>query len=161
MSISFSPIGHFRTPYTDVAGMPIQPVGGYDTDGCIEVLPAFTDGLQDLDGFSNVIVLYHLHRITGYDLIVKPFLDVETHGIFATRSPKRPNPIGLSIMRLKKVEGCVVHLQGIDVLDGTPVIDIKPYVADFDQCNADRFGWFEGKSTNARHQQSDARFAAD
>ncbi len=160
MSINFSPIGYFRTPFTEIKGMPIQPLGAADVEGHIAVLPDYMAGLKDLDGFSHLIVLYHLHQITGHDLVVQPFLDIEKHGIFATRSPKRPNPIGLSVMRLLRVSGREIYLQGVDVLDQTPVIDIKPYVADFDQCDADRFGWFEGKSSNARHHQSDERFAA-
>lgn len=159
MSITFSPIGYFRTPFTEIKGMPIQPIGAADIEGHIEVLPDFMAGLKDLEDFSHLIVLYHLHRIAGHELVVQPFLDIEKHGIFATRSPRRPNPVGLSIMRLTGVSGRNVYLQGIDVLDQTPVIDIKPYVADFDQCNADRFGWFEGKSGNAKHHQSDERFA--
>ena len=159
MNILYSPIGYFRSPYTQIKGMPIQPIGAEDVEGYIEVLPEFTAGLKDLEGFSHVIVLYHLHKISGYELMIKPFLDTERHGVFATRSPKRPNPVGLSIMRLKGVSGANVMLQGIDVLDQTPVIDIKPYVADFDQCNADSFGWFEGKSGNATHHRSDERFA--
>ncbi len=161
MDITYSPIGYFRTPYKEVKGMPIQPIGGKDVEGYIEVLPEFSAGLKDLEGFSHVIVLSHLHKIVGHDLIVKPFLDTKLHGIFATRSPKRPNPVGLSIMRLKAISGSRVILQGIDILDQTPVIDIKPYVADFDQCNADRFGWFEGKSSNATHHRSDERFAVE
>jgi tRNA-Thr(GGU) m(6)t(6)A37 methyltransferase TsaA len=140
--------------------MPIQPIGANGIEGSIEVLPEFREGLKDLEGFSHVFVLYHLHEIKGYDLLVKPFLDKDRHGIFATRSPKRPNPIGLSVMRLKGVNEDSVLLECIDVLDRTPVIDIKPYVADFDCCDADRFGWFEGKSGNARHHRSDERFAA-
>lgn len=161
MQISYSPIGYFRAPFTDIKGMPIQPTGAKDIEGYIELLPEFTAGLQDLEGFSHVIVLYHLHEIQGYELLIKPFLDTNRHGVFATRSPKRPNPIGLSVMRLEGVAGAHVFLKGIDVLDGTPVIDIKPYVADFDECNADRFGWFEGKSGNAVHHRSDDRFARE
>ena len=161
MNIAYTPIGYFRTPFTSIKGMPIQPIGAEHVEGTIEVLPEFCEGLKDLEGFSHVYVLYHLHEIVGFDLIVKPFLDSQHHGIFATRSPKRPNPIGLSVMRLKKVTDNSVVLSCVDVLNGTPVIDIKPYVADFDRCDADRFGWFEGKSANAKHHRSDERFAAD
>ena len=161
MQISYSPIGYFKTPFTDIKGMPIQPIGAKDIEGYVEILPEFTAGLQDLEGFSHVIVLYHLHEIQGYELLIKPFLDINRHGVFATRSPKRPNPVGLSVMRLEGVAGAYIFLKGIDVLDGTPVIDIKPYVADFDECNADRFGWFEGKSANAVHHRSDDRFARE
>lgn len=159
MNITFTPIGHFRTPFTEIKDMPIQPIGGQDIQGVIDVFPEFREGLQDLEGFSHVFVLYHLHEIKGYDLVVQPFLDSNKHGIFATRSPKRPNAIGLSVMRLLRVSKNSVIVQGIDVLDGTPVIDIKPYVADFDRPDADRFGWFEGKSSNAVHHRSDERFA--
>ncbi|MGE4559050.1 MAG: tRNA (N6-threonylcarbamoyladenosine(37)-N6)-methyltransferase TrmO [Desulfobulbus sp.] len=160
MSIAYKPIGYFRTPFTSIKGMPIQPIGAEQVEGTIEMLPQFCEGLRDLEGFSHVYVLYHLHEIVGYDLMVKPFLDTQRHGIFATRSPKRPNPIGLSVMRLKEVTDNSVVLGCVDVLDRTPVIDIKPYVADFDRCNANRFGWFEGKSQNATHHRSDSRFAA-
>lgn len=160
MRIAYTPVGYFRTPFTNIKGMPIQPVGANGIEGSIEILPEYREGLKDLEGFSHVFVLYHLHEIVGYDLMVTPFLDHEQHGIFATRSPKRPNPIGLSVMRLKGVTDSSVLLECIDVLDQTPVIDIKPYVADFDLCDADRFGWFEGKSINAKHHRSDERFAA-
>ena len=159
MSVVYEPVGYFRSPFSDVKGMPIQPVGGLEIEGIIEILPQFQKGLLDLEGFSHVIVLSHLHQIKGYDLVVKPFLDNVDHGIFATRSPKRPNPIGLSVMRLKSVSQTSIIVAGIDVLDGTPVLDVKPYVADFDQCDASRFGWFEGKSSNATHHLSDDRFA--
>lgn len=160
MHIDYKPIGFFRTPFNNIKGMPIQPIGAEHVEGTIEVLPEFSEGLKDLEGFSHVYVLYHLHEIVGFDLTVKPFLDTQHHGIFATRSPKRPNPIGLSVMRLKEVRDNSVVLGCVDVLNHTPVIDIKPYVADFDRCNADRFGWFEGKSHNASHHRSDDRFAA-
>ncbi len=156
--ITYEPIGFFRSPFSDIKGMPIQPVGGMDYEGSIEILAEFRDGLKDLEGFSHLIVLSHLHRIKGYDLLVKPFLDNNYHGIFATRSPKRPNPVGFSIMEIRQVTATGVDLRGIDVIDGTPVIDIKPYVADFDIWQASRFGWFEGKSGQATRHKSDDRF---
>ena len=159
MQIIYTPIGYFHTPFTDVKGMPIQPVGAVGIEGAIEILPEYRAGLKDLEGFSHVFVLSHLHEIKGYDLLVKPFLDTVRHGIFATRSPKRPNSIGLSVMRLRGLTDTSVLLECVDVLNKTPVIDIKPYVADFDCCDADRFGWFAGKSSNARHHKSDDRFA--
>ena len=159
MTTTYRPIGFFRTPFTSIQGMPIQPIGGGATEGTIEILPEFREGLTDLEGFSHIIVLYHFHKIEGYDLLVKPFLDTATHGIFATRSPKRPNPIGLSVMRLKAVHTDSLRLEGIDVLDRTPVVDIKPYVPDFDRYNAEKTGWFDGKSANAVSHLSDDRFA--
>lgn len=159
MSIQFQEIGFFTTPFTEVAGMPIQPSGAHGIQGTITIHPEFLEGLRDLSGFSHIFALYHLHEINGYDLTVKPFLDNDRHGIFATRSPKRPNPIGLSVVQLERVENNVVYVRNVDVLDGTPVIDIKPYVPDFDVWSAESIGWFAGKSGNANHFRSDDRFA--
>lgn len=159
MTINYTPIGFFLTPHKDVQGMPIQPSGARGVRGAISVLPEYCAGLTDIEGFSYLIVLYHLHEICGHDLLVTPFLDTKQHGIFATRSPKRPNPLGLSVMRLAGVADNMLLLDNVDVLDGTPVVDIKPYVPDFDIWPAERVGWFEGKSHNARHYHSDARFA--
>ena len=159
MNINFTEIGYFTTPFTDIAGMPIQPSGAREVQGTITIHDQFAAGLTDLDGFSHIIVIYHLHQIKGYDLMVKPFLDTEKHGVFATRSPKRPNPIGLSVMELIRTEGNLLHVANCDVLDKTPVLDIKPYVPDFDSWNVKRMGWFAGKSANATHHRSDTRFA--
>ncbi|WP_027185994.1 tRNA (N6-threonylcarbamoyladenosine(37)-N6)-methyltransferase TrmO [Desulfovibrio inopinatus] len=159
MTILYNPIGYFATPHKDVRGMPIQPLGAKGVRGTISILPEYQEGLTDLDDFSHVIVLYHLHQIQGHDLTVTPFLDTQEHGIFATRSPKRPNPLGLSVMRLSGVSHGTVFVENVDVLDGTPVIDIKPYVPDFDVWPADRIGWFSGKSNNASTHRSDNRFA--
>ncbi|MBM9615075.1 tRNA (N6-threonylcarbamoyladenosine(37)-N6)-methyltransferase TrmO [Desulfobulbus rhabdoformis] len=145
MDITYTPIGYFKTPFTALENVPIQPTEAKSAEGIIEVFPEFAEGLKDLEGFSHVHVLYHLHAMIGYDLMVKPCLDAKLRGIFATRAAKRPNPIGLSVMRLAKVTDTSVVLHGVDVLDHTPVLDIKPYVADFDRCDADRFGWLEGK----------------
>jgi tRNA-Thr(GGU) m(6)t(6)A37 methyltransferase TsaA len=158
VTITYSPIGHCITPHKELTGMPIQPVGARGVKGCIQVLPQYAEGLKDLEGFSHVFVLYHLHRVEGYDLMVKPFLDNDLHGIFATRSPRRPNPMGLSVLRITGVHGNLVRVEDVDMLDGTPVIDIKPFVADFDLRGADRFGWFEGRSDNATTMRSDDRF---
>ena len=158
MTIRFQPIGYFSTPFKSVRGMPIQPTGARGIYGAITILPDYREGLVDLEGFSHVFVLYHLHEIRGYELIVTPFLDRRRHGIFATRSPKRPNPIGLSVLRLDAISEDMVILENVDVLDGTPVIDIKPYVPDFDSWETDAVGWFAGKSANAVHYQSDERF---
>ena len=160
MTIQFQPIGYFSTPFKEVRGMPIQPTGAKGVYGAITILPEYREGLADLEGFSHVFVLYHLHEIQGYHLTVTPFLDTCQHGIFATRSPKRPNPIGLSVMRLDTVSEDLVILENVDVLDGTPVIDIKPYVPDFDIWPANAIGWFAGKSNHAEQHKSDERFAS-
>jgi tRNA (adenine37-N6)-methyltransferase len=160
--VAYQPIGTLRSPHAEVAGMPIQPVGARGILGHIEVAPTFAAGLKDLEGFSHVIVLYHLHRINGFELLVRPFLDTKDHGIFATRSPKRPNAIGLSVLELAGVEmdGAVgvVRLRNVDILDGTPVLDIKPYVPAFDAWDAERIGWFAGKVDDAETCKADGRF---
>lgn len=158
--VAYRPIGVLRSPHRDVVGMPIQPVGARGVCGHIEVAPEFADGLLDLEGFSHVIVLYHLHRIQGFDLLVRPFLDTQDHGIFATRSPKRPNAIGFSVLELSGVDVAagVVRLCNVDILDGTPVLDIKPYVPAFDVWEAERIGWFEGKVEAAGTCRADERF---
>jgi tRNA-Thr(GGU) m(6)t(6)A37 methyltransferase TsaA len=157
-NVNYRPIGYVRSPFKEIKGMPIQPVGARGIAGSIEINPEFTEGLKDLDGFSHIFVLYHLHRISGYTLLVKPFLDNDLHGIFATRSPKRPNAIGLSVLQLVKVTDNAVYVENIDILDGTPVLDIKPYVPKFDIWNTDKDGWFAGKADNAEGFKADERF---
>jgi len=156
--IAYRSIGILRSPFQDIAGMPVQPVGAIGIVGHVAVHPEFARGLQDLEGFSHVFLLYHLHRVNGYDLLVKPFMDTDRHGIFATRSPKRPNPIGLSVLELAGVEGTTVHLRNVDILDGTPVLDIKPYVPRFDVWKGERTGWFSSKAHQADTLRSDDRF---
>jgi len=161
-AVAYQPIGTLRSPHAVVQGMPIQPTGARGILGHIEVAPEYAAGLKDLEGFSHVIVLYHLHQIRGYELSVRPFLDTANHGIFATRSPKRPNAIGLSVLELAGVElsdaGGVVRLRNVDILDGTPVLDIKPYVPAFDSWQAERIGWFADKTDAAETCKADERF---
>jgi tRNA-Thr(GGU) m(6)t(6)A37 methyltransferase TsaA len=138
--------------------MPIQSAAARGVPGRIELLPGLAEGTQDLDGFSHLWLIYHLHLVTGSGLTVTPFLDDRPHGVFATRSPKRPNPIGLSVVRLVRVEGSTLQLEDVDVLDGTPLLDIKPYVPDFDVREAERIGWFTGKTHRVSAVRSDDRF---
>ncbi len=159
VKICYQAVGTVHSPFKDVKGMPIQPVGAKGVLGRIDVFPEFAAGLKDLDGFSHVIVLYHCHKSGGAELLIKPFLDTEQRGVFATRSPKRPNSIGLSVLKLTGVEGNSVLLENVDILDGTPVLDIKPYVRDFDIWPADRFGWLDEKKQDAESCRSDGRFA--
>jgi tRNA-Thr(GGU) m(6)t(6)A37 methyltransferase TsaA len=154
----YQPIGWLQTPFTDITNMPIQPSGARGVQGTLQVKAEFVPGLRDLDGFSHVICLYHMHRCTGYALEVTPFLDQATHGIFATRSPKRPNPIGLSVLRLVEINGDTLHLEDVDMLDGTPVLDLKPYIPAFDAPAADRFGWLTEKAVHVKTTRSDDRF---
>ena len=160
MEIVYSPIGCIHSPFTSLQGMPIQPWGAADVEGRIEIYPQFRLGLRDLDGFSHVYVLSHLHAHSGYSLMVTPFLDTEQRGLFATRAPKRPNPIGLSVLRLKEVAEDGLVVLGVDLLNGTPVLDIKPYVPEFDENEQCRSGWLEGKANRAGNHRSDGRFSA-
>jgi tRNA (adenine37-N6)-methyltransferase len=156
--VTYRPIGLIHTPFKDVVGMPIQPAGARGVAGRVIINEAYREGLKDLEGFSHVFLLYHLHLCDGYALQVKPFLDDVLHGIFACRSPKRPNPIGLSIVKLVRVEGPVLHVEGVDVVDGTPLLDIKPYVPLFDTATDVRTGWFEGRADGVFEARSDGRF---
>jgi len=139
------PIGVIHSPFTDKKQTPIQPTRSQAV-GQVEVYPEFAEGLQDVEGLLHVILLYVFHCSSGYTLRVKPFLDDALHGLFATRYPCRPNPIGLSIVRLIARHGNVLEIEGVDMLDGTPLLDIKPYVPDFDARENVRVGWYETRS---------------
>ena len=145
MEFSIHPIGVIHSPFTQKDQTPIQPTRSKAV-GSAEVFPEFVEGLKDLDGFSHIILLYLFHQSNGYTLHVKPFLDHRERGLFATRYPARPNPIGLSIVRLMFVQENLLTVEGIDVLDGTPLLDIKPYVPDFDVRMETRTGWYERRS---------------
>jgi len=155
--ITYRPIGVIRTPFKEPKGTPIQPTGATGIKGTVQVEPEYREGLKDIDGFSHLILLYHFHLTEGYSLRVQPYLDKERHGMFATRIPGRPNPIGLSVVRLVGVEGCTLHIEDVDIIDGTPLLDIKPYVPAFDMRETDQIGWLAGRSKNVRHTKSDGR----
>ncbi len=156
--IEFKQIGVIYSPFNDAEGMPIQAVGAEGVRGTIELFDEYVDGLKDLDGFSHVILLYHFHRIKQTKLQVVPFLDENLHGIFATRAPNRPNPIGLSVVRLLSIEGRRLFVENIDVIDGTPLLDIKPYVPDFDNVKNIKTGWLRNSSKTAIKKRADGRF---
>ncbi|MFH1488698.1 MAG: tRNA (N6-threonylcarbamoyladenosine(37)-N6)-methyltransferase TrmO [Pseudomonadota bacterium] len=158
MKIEFQPIGVIHTPFTKPEGMPIQPAGAAGVKGTVEVFEEYRFGLEDLEGFSHIILLYHFHRSRGFNLRVVPFMDSESRGLFATRAPKRPNPIGLSVVRLDKVEDGVLQIRNVDILDGTPLLDIKPYVPEFDHQLHVRTGWLEQVGKTVREKKSDDRF---
>ena len=141
MEFAIRPIGIIHTPFTDKAATPIQPSRS-EAIGRVEVYPDYVEGLQDIQGFSHIILLYAFHCSSGYTLSVKPFLDDQQRGLFATRYPCRPNPIGLSVVRLLQRDENELVIKGIDVLDGTPLIDIKPYVPDFDIRTNVHTGWY-------------------
>ena len=144
MEWKIKPIGLIRSPYSDGKETPIQ--GAFSEGrGEIEVFPEYEAGLKDIDGFSHLILLYYFHRVEGYSLSVKPFLDDTPKGLFATRYPARPNPIGLSVVRLLERSGNVLQIAEVDVLDGTPLLDIKPYVPQFDERKGATIGWLEDR----------------
>ena len=157
-TFTYTPIGTIHSPFRDIAGMPIQPNGARDVPGTVEILAQYREGLRDLDGFDRIILIYALHRCTDHQLTVKPFLDPTPRGIFATRSPKRPNAIGLSAVRLTGVNGGTLAIADVDVLDGTPLLDLKPYVPAFDAYPGSRCGWLEAVAGNAKTVRSDDRF---
>jgi tRNA-Thr(GGU) m(6)t(6)A37 methyltransferase TsaA len=152
------PIGSIHSPFTKPEDMPIQPAGAAGVKGAVEVFEDYRSGLQDLDGFSHIILLYHFHLSHSFDLQVVPFMDTESRGLFATRAPKRPNPIGFSIVQLDKIEDGVLHVQNVDILDGTPLLDIKPYVPAFDAQQEVRTGWLEHRGKTVANRKSDDRF---
>jgi len=139
--ISCMPIGRIRTPHTHADQTPIQPAFATGAPGRAEIEPAFEAGLRDLEGFSHVWLIYWFHEAGPARLVVQPYLQDVEHGVFATRAPCRPNPIGLSLVRLVRRDGCVLHLEDVDMLDGTPLLDIKPYVPRFDSRTGVRTGW--------------------
>ncbi len=159
MMVEYRPIGRITSPWTQPAGAPIQPAAARGIDGILHVEPAFVAGLRDLEGFSHAIVLYHLHLVRGYDLTVVPFLDTASHGIFATRSPKRPNAIGFSVFRIVRIDGADVRVSDVDAVDGSPILDIKPYVPAFDAPDAERIGWFADRLDDLETARADARFS--
>jgi tRNA-Thr(GGU) m(6)t(6)A37 methyltransferase TsaA len=156
--IELKPIGIIHTPFTKPEGMPIQPAGAASVHGTVEVFEKYHAGLKDLGDFSHIILLYHFHRSQGFNLQVVPFMDTQPRGLFATRAPKRPNPIGLSIVQLDRIEGGILHIQNVDILDGTPLLDIKPYVPEFDSYEEVRTGWLEQARKTIKTRQADERF---
>jgi tRNA-Thr(GGU) m(6)t(6)A37 methyltransferase TsaA len=158
MEIVYKSIGIIHSSFSDLESMPIQPTSNASGPGTVEVFSPFDQGLKGLDGFSHIILLYHLHAVRDHALIVTPFLDSEPRGIFATRAPTRPNPIGLSVVRLKKVVGNILHVEDLDVLDGAPLIDLKPYVPEFDDRPGAIIGWLEQAKGKVKGKKSDIRF---
>lgn len=143
--------GAKRRPHTGLCGEGIR--------GTVDVFPEFEEGLKDIEGFSHVILIYHFHRARFKSLLVRPYMDENYHGVFATRAPARPNPIGISIVRLVERRGNVLIVEDVDVLDGTPLLDIKPYVPEFDYREGVRTGWLEENVHKLPEAKDDGRFA--
>ena len=157
--IYLNPIGFIYTPFKTIENMPIQSAAAKGAAGRIMIREEFADGLKDIEEFSHIHVIYQFHRCDGHMLVVKPFLDDKTHGIFATRSPKRPCAIGMSILKLTGVSGRELTVENVDMLDESPVIDIKPYIPEFDVIEGDvSIGWYKNKPKNLHDTSSDERF---
>jgi tRNA-Thr(GGU) m(6)t(6)A37 methyltransferase TsaA len=158
MNIVLKPIGVIHSPFKDLDGMPIQPAGASGVKGSVEVFEEYRTGLNDLDGFSHIVLLYLFHRSQGFSLHVVPYLDTQMRGVFATRAPRRPNAIGLSVVQLDMIKDGMLQIQNVDILDGTPLLDIKPYVPEFDTQVKVRTGWLENVKGTVKHRKSDDRF---
>jgi len=154
--IELRPIGVIHSPFREPQGTPIQPVVAGGAAGSITLFEEYAEGLKDLDGFERIWLVYCFDRAPEARLLVTPFLDTVARGIFATRSPARPNRIGISCVRLTSVEGNTLHVADIDVVDGTPLLDIKPYVPRFDCFEESRAGWFD--ETRLERRVADERF---
>jgi tRNA-Thr(GGU) m(6)t(6)A37 methyltransferase TsaA len=156
--IKYKPIGVIRSPFKEPKGTPMQPAGAKGIRGTVEVFPEYVRGLKDIDGFSHLILIYHFHLFQRVSLEAKPYMDNKVHGVFSIRSPNRPNPIGISVVRLVRAEESVLHIQDIDVVDGTPLLDIKPYVPQFDIREVEKVGWLEKKVHKLSTSKDDGRF---
>ena len=158
-AIRYHPIGIIHSPLKTPIGAPLQSVSAKDLEGTIDIFPEYASGLKDIEGFSHLILIYHFHLASEVSLTVKPYLDNKTHGIFATRAPARPNPIGISTVKLREVKGGWIRVRGIDVVDGTPLLDIKPYVPKFDTRRVQRIGWYDQNLDRLHETRADGRFA--
>lgn len=160
MKIEYKPIGTIKSPFDKLEGMPIQPAGAIGVSGTVEIRPKYQSALKDLEGFSHIILIYHFHKSTGFKLHVTPFMDTVKRGLFATRAPKRPNPIGISVVKLTRIEENILHITNVDILNNTPLLDIKPFVPDFDSAYDIRTGWLEEAAKQVQHKRSDTRFSS-
>ena len=160
-NIIFKPIGIIHSPFKEPAGMPIQPAGAKGIKGTIEIFDEFKEGLIDLDGFSHIVLLFHFHLSKSFKLLIQPFMEDKTRGVFSTRAPRRPNQIGMSIVRLDKIEDNILHISNVDIIDGTPLLDIKPFVPKFDCFDLDeneKVGWLKKRIEKVDKHRSDERF---
>lgn len=151
-------IGIIHTPFKEPAGTPIQPSAGRGVEGSVEVFPEYAEGLKDLEGFSHITIAFHFHLSKGRPLKVVPYMDVVERGVFATRAPARPNPIGISTVRLVGVEGPLLRIMDVDMVDGSPLLDIKPHVPMFDERDGVRIGWLSGREDMLPRSRDDGRF---
>jgi tRNA-Thr(GGU) m(6)t(6)A37 methyltransferase TsaA len=158
--VRYKPIGVVHSPFKKPQNVPIQAAISKGIKGTVEVARRYVEGLKDLEGFSHIILIVHFHKSKAYSLLVKPYLDENLRGLFSTRAPSRPNPIGISIVRLTKIEDNILYIEDLDIIDGTPLLDIKPYVPNFDQRKKVRIGWLRNKIERISIISDDGRFAA-
>lgn len=151
--IRLKTIGIIHSPHKDTSGVPIQPAFAKGIPGWAEIFSEYREGLKDLEGFSHILLLYYCHLAKPSSLLVKPYLDTEKRGVFATRSPSRPNPVGLSLVRLLKIDGNRLELSDLDIVDSTPLLDIKPYIPAFDAGEEVRTGWITEKLEFRKHKE--------
>ena len=156
--IKLKPIGIIHSPFKKPQGAPIQPSGAKGIKGRVEVFQEYLTGLKDVGGFSHIILIYYFHLVKKASLSVVPFMDKHPHGVFATRASARPNPIGFSVVELEKVEGNILLVKDIDIVDGTPLIDIKPCVPQFDFSTVTKTGWLENAVHELTVTKDDGRF---
>ncbi|NOR48920.1 MAG: tRNA (N6-threonylcarbamoyladenosine(37)-N6)-methyltransferase TrmO [Methanosarcinaceae archaeon] len=156
--IKYKPIGIIHSPFKEPKGTPIQPAAAKGIEGKVEVFPEYAEGLKDVKEFSHIILVCHFHLSKKPSLKVKPFMDDQMRGVFATRAPSRPNSIGISIVRLIKIEENILHVQDVDIIDGTPLLDIKPYVCEFDPKEVNKIGWLEKNVHKLPTSNDDGRF---
>ena len=158
--VRYKPIGVVHSPFKKPQNVPIQAAISKGIKGTVEVARRYVEGLKDLEGFSHIILIVHFHKSKAYSLLVKPYLDENLRGLFSTRAPSRPNPIGISIVRLTRIEDNILYIEDLDIIDGTPLLDIKPYVPNFDQRKKARIGWLRNKIKRISIISDDGRFAA-
>ena len=158
MKICYEPIGFIKTPFKEPKGTPIQPTAAGGIRGTIELKKKYRTALQDLEGFSHIILLYHFHLAKKPAMLIEPFLDGKKHGVFACRAPSRPNPIGISIVKIIQIEANKITVEDVDIVDGTPLLDIKPYVERFDKRENTSIGWLEGQISRHHQIVDDGRF---
>lgn len=160
-NFQFTSIGYIQTPFFTPANTPIQPAAAQEVKGTVVINEEYLPALKDLDGFSHIVLVYFFDRAKSPELEVKPFMDTQTHGLFATRAPSRPNPIGISVVKLVKIDKNKLTVQGVDMLDNTPLLDIKPYVPAFAAGTANRFGWLEKNIWKMKTTRDDGRFSGE
>jgi len=155
--VKYQPIGRIYSPFKENIGVPRQAVGASEIKGSIEIFDDFSGGLKDLDGFSHIVVIFHLHMVKNPSLKAHPPWDGKEHGVFATRSPYRPNPIGVSVVKLEHIDKNILHISGVDMADDSPVLDIKPHVPDLNPTKDVRIGWLTDKVEGMNKSKSGDR----